>query len=302
MTITSKIMGTFKTIFSFLWMGLGVLGLVYGLRGVQWLEVKLDANLSVVTQNIEVVNALLTEITDVMDKVDQALSTIETSTIDAGISLKESRPIIDETSQIITQDVPLALDEVQSSMPGVLEAAAMIDQTLALLSSFQFSIPNPFGADLELNLGIDYDPLVTLEDALANLSGHIEGIPDGMRGLEGDLVTADINMSVMSENLIDVAFGLDSIREQLADINPEIEKIVNNLQGIQDSVVTTQSRLPVIAQNSRTGIIIIMGLLILTQIPSAYSGYLMTKQLPLIDKSQNDIEVDASPQDESSAG
>jgi hypothetical protein len=281
MTLTSKIMGTLKTIFSFLWMGLGVLGIVYGLRGVSWLEVQLDSSLSVANQNIEIVNALLTEITDVIDKVDQALSIIENSTIDAGIGLTESRPIIDETSQIIIQDVPQALDEVQTSMPGVLEAAAMVDQTLSLLSSFQFAIPNPFGSNWEFNLGIDYDPPVTLQEALANLSGAIVEIPDGLRALEGDLVTADINMSVMSDNLINVAFGLDSMREQLADINPEIDRMVANLQGIQASVERTRTSLPFIARNARIGIVAILGLLILTQIPSAFTGYMMTRESDL---------------------
>ena len=277
MTLTLKIMGTLKTIISFLWMGLGVLGIVYGLRGLQWVEVQLDGNLTVLSQNIQVVNTLLNETTDVFDELDQVLSTIEISTINAGLALTESRPIIDETSQIIIQDVPLALDEVQTSMPGVLEAAAMIDQTLTLLSSFQFTIPNPFGSDWEINLGIDYDPLVTLEDGLANLSASIEEIPEGMRALEGDLITTDINMGVMSDNLVDVAFGLDSLREQLEDINPEVKNIVANLQGIQISAEKTQARLPLIVRNTRFGIISILGLLILTQIPSAFTGYMMTR-------------------------
>jgi hypothetical protein len=278
MKLTSKIMGTFRSIFSIMWMGLGVLGMVYGLRGIDWTEDRLNQSTTAVVENIDLVNDLLMEVVDVIDKVEISLSTAERSSLDAGLAIGESRPMIDKVSQIVAQDVPQALDEVQTSMPSVIEAAAMVDQTLTLLSKFQFNIPNPFGSDWVISLGVDYDPPVPLEEALTSLSGHLEGIPENMRAIEGDLVTADINMAVMSEDLIDVAYDLDLMRGQLADINPGIEGMIASLAEVQTSMKETQGRIAGAADRTRKLFTGVMVLLILSQIPSAYIGYLMTTE------------------------
>jgi phage-related protein len=277
MRIFTQIMGTLRVIFCFLWMGLGVLGLVYGLRGLDWAEDALERNISGVTANIEVINNLLTEMIDVVDRVDASLSTVERSMIDASFILDDSRPLIDVASRVVAQDLPQALDDVQQSMPAVIEAAATIDQTLSLLSKFKFSLPNPFGADWEFSLGVDYEPPVPLEESLVSLSANLEGIPDTMRSVEGDLVTADLNLAVMGDNLFDIAYDMDLMRAQIADINPEIEAMISNLGEVQSSLAATQDGYPRILGTTRKVFVGVMVLFILTQIPTAYFGFLKTR-------------------------
>ena len=217
----SKIMGFSRIIFNILWIAWGVVGIIYGLKGINYVDVAITNSLNVMEENIEIVKKMLGETIDVIEKIDQSLATIEQSSLDAGISLIETRPMVDKTAQVVTRDLPQALDDMQTSMPSVIEAAAMIDQTLYILSRFKFSIPNPFGTDFEVSLGVDYTPSIPLEDAIEKLSGNLEGIPDRMRTIEGDLISTDINLGIMSENLIDTAYDLDLMREQVEDISPE---------------------------------------------------------------------------------
>jgi len=110
------------------------------------------------------------------------------------------------------------------------------------------------------------------------MSSTLEGLPEQMRSVETDLGTVDINMSVMSDDLIDIASDLDKMREQIGDINPELDKIIQSLDGAQDSVDGLVDDVPEtlgIAQNVFIGLII---LLILGQIPSAYFGYLVASK------------------------
>ena len=273
----SKIFGTLKAIVNVFWIGLGVVVLIYGIRSITWVNEKSDDTLTAVIQNIDIVNDLLIETIDVIEMVDETLSTLERSIIDAGLTMNETTPMIQKTSKIVVQDVPQALDDVQSSMPGVIEAAAAIDQTLRILSNFKISIPIPFGSDYEISLGVDYDPEVPLDDALIDLSGNLEEIPDSMRAIESDLITADTNLEFMSQNLLDVAQDIDLMREQIADINPEIKNLISSFEVIQASLNRTQERIPVIMTTTQkvfTGIIV---LFIAGQIPSLYIGLLLIR-------------------------
>ncbi|KPL08114.1 hypothetical protein AMJ86_01905 [bacterium SM23_57] len=275
-TRVSQVLGFSRIILNLMWIVVGVLGIIYGVKGFGYVEVSIMNNLSIADSNIEILRNLLAESIDIVETIDQSIATIEQSSIDASLGLIDTRPMITKTSQVVTQDIPLALDEVQTSMPNVIRAASMIDQTLYILSMFRFGLPNPFGEDIEISLGVDYDPEISLEDSLARVFGNLEGIPERMRSLESDLNMADMNLNTLGENLINAAYDLDLIRAQVADIIPGIEQLIANLETLQTGLQHTsdqlQQRIDVV-QNFFIGLMI---LVILSQVPSMYIGYLLT--------------------------
>jgi len=273
MKITRKIFGILKIILSLLWIGIAVLTLVFGLKGLIWFGNQAERTIGISLENISGVKTMMTEIADVMDAVDESLSVVETSMIDGGLVLRESIPLVDKTSQLIVEYVPQAMEDIHDSMPAVVEAARTIEQTMTLLSSFKVAIPNPFGKDFQFDLGLDYSPEVSLEDSLSDLNSSLENIPGQMRTMEGDFISADISMSVMSENLLGIAHSLDKVREQLADINPEIEGMVANMEQVHGLLENSRSHLPLLLNTARVALIILVILFILTQIPSIYQGY-----------------------------
>ena len=275
MNFTSKIMGFLRIAVSVLWIGLFIAGIVFGLKGFSWIETSFNQVLVLSSENIGVFRSLLVEVTDVIDNVGLSFGTVERSLIDAGLSLDDSQPMIDKSSTIITQDVPKALDDVQDAMPGVIEAAAMVDQSLTFLSTFQLSIPNPFGADWEFDLGLEYDPAIPLEDAIVVMSANLEGLPDQMRAVETDLGTVGFNMSVISDDLIDIAYNMDQMREQIADINPEMDKIILSMNQARLSLDGLTKQAPEFIDSAQNIYIGFLVLLILSQIPSLYIGYML---------------------------
>ncbi|MFH1636607.1 MAG: hypothetical protein ABIG63_21710 [Chloroflexota bacterium] len=276
-TNMSYMMGTLRAITSILWVGLCVLGLVHGLRGIEWAGERLDENLTLVVDNLDIANDLLQEIMDIMSSIEQTLTTVKRSTVDTTITLTDSRILLDEVSQVITQDVPEALDGVQESMPGVIEAAALVDDTLIMLSAFQFKIPIPFGQDLVIGLGVDYNPEIPLDQALENLSSNLEDVPEDLRNMEDDLTTASVNLLVMRDDLSDLADDLFLMRAQVEDINPQIEAIATNVETTRDATRETQGRIPGLLRTVRNVFIGVMILLIISQIPSGYMGWLLTR-------------------------
>jgi len=277
-TNLSHLMGTLRAITSILWVGLCVLGLVHGLRGIDWAGERVDENLTLAVDNLDIANDLLQEIMDIMSSIEQTLTTIKQTTVDTTITLTDSRILLNEVSQVVTQDVPDALDGVQESMPSVIEAAALVDDTLIMLSAFQFSIPIPFGQDLSIGLGVDYNPEIPLDQALENLSSNLEDVPEDLRNMEDDLTTASVNLLVMRDDLSDLADDLFLMRTQVEDINPQIETIATNVESTKDAIRETQGRIPGLLRTVRNVFIGVMILLIISQIPSGYIGWLLARE------------------------
>jgi septation ring formation regulator EzrA len=273
MKIATGFMGFLKAILGLVWIGLLVFFFVYGRRGLGWTEKKLSETLATTNKNFTDINALLFEIVDVMDRIDQSLGTIEEATTDASISLSETRPILDDTSTVLVEEIPDALDEVQDAMPGVIEAAAVIDDAMTILSKFNYQIPKPFSEDSwVISLGVDYHPVLPLDQALQNLSEKLESIPDELRGIEDDLNNAKVNLAIISGDLMNVASDLESIKGQVDDINPQIEIISDNLSKAQESMERTKSRIPQIVDVIEKWFMGVMILGIVSQIPSVYFG------------------------------
>ncbi len=270
-------LGYSKIVLNIIWIGVGVIGIIFGLKGFTFIQEKAINTQLVLDSNINTLKRVLGESIDIIETMEQSLATIERSSIDAGLSLYDTRPMINKTSQVVTQDLPLALDEIQTTMPNVINAASMIDKTLYILSMVKFSFPNPLGADFEIGLGIDYEPAITLEESLTQLFSKLDGMPEQMRSLEGDLNMTNTNLETLSDNLLDTAQDIDFIRQEVVDIVPEINQMIRNLEIIQTSLDETIENLKLAVTIARRVYVGLLILFVLNQVPSIYFGYLLTK-------------------------
>ena len=276
--ITKRIIGILKIILNLMWMAAALMLLIWGQKALVWTENRVNSALDAMLENVILAKTMITETTDVMVAVDDSLSAVETTMIDGALVLIESRPLVDKTSQILVEDVPEAMDEVQKTMPAVIEATRTIEQTLNLLSGFKLILPNPFGDDFQFDLGVEYNPEISLEESLGDLSSSLQPISDQMRILEGDLISADISMGVMSQNLFDLAKSLDKVRETLLDIQAVLAAFDANLEQLQELLGASKSNFPRILSSTRIAIITLTTLLLLTQIPPIYDGYQLLKE------------------------
>ncbi len=183
----SRIMGVIWIITSLLWALLGMTGLFYGFQWLNSLQVGLDENLSKIDESLVSVYSLIAETTDVVSATHQSLETVQQSSHDVSIALADARPLLWKTTKVITLDIPDALDGVQELIPSLVETAKSVDETLTWLSDFQFTIPNPFGPDWSFDLGIQYDPEVSLDQALEDMSGNLKEMPEDLRGMKESL-------------------------------------------------------------------------------------------------------------------
>lgn len=271
----SRVMGVIWIITSLLWAALGVAGLLYGFNWLKNIQVGLDHNLTIVTESLDSVHALVGETTDVVSSTFQSLETVQRSTHDVSIALADARPLLWTTAKVVTIDVPDALDGVQDSMPSLIETAKSVEETLTWLSDFQFTIPNPFGTDWSYDLGISYNPEVPLDQALEDMSGNLEGVPDDLRDMKESLSTADTNLVIVSDDLALLAGDLEIMNQQIAEINPQLETLADSIENVQLPFQEIREKVPESFETARRLIGMILGLLIFTQVPSVYMGWIL---------------------------
>ena len=255
----SRAMGIIWITTSLLWAVLGIAGLLYGLNGLENIQAGLSDNLTLAVESLDSVHALVDETTEVISATHQTLRTVQQATHDTGTSLADLRPLIWTTTKVVTIQVPDALEGVQDSMPTLIETAKSVDETLVWLSGFKFTIPNPFGTDWSYDLGVDYHPEVPLDQALEEMSGNLEGLPDDLRDMEEDLDAADANLIILSDDLADLAGDIEIANQQIAEITPQMESIANNIEAIQQSLQATQEAIPKSFETARNIMLVILG-------------------------------------------
>jgi len=218
----SRFMGIFWIVVSLLWAGLGLWGLTAGMEWLSATQSALDENLSLMVDSLDSVEGLILETTDVVSATSQSLTTTVSSLENASIAVADMRPLIWQTSKVVTEQVPDALDGVQDSMPTLIATAKSVDETLRWLSSFGFTVPNPFGADWTYDLGINYAPEVPLDQALEEMSGNLEGTPDDLRAMEDDLDTVDADLLLIRDDLTQLSEDIAVLNAQLQQANPQL--------------------------------------------------------------------------------
>ena len=271
----SRGMGIFWIVVSLLWAGLGLWGLTIGLGWLESTQAALDENLTLAVDSLDSIEGLILNTSTVISSTSQSLTTTVTSLENASTALTDMRPLIQQTSQVVTEQVPDALDGVQDSMPTLIATAKSVDETLTWLSGFGFTVPNPFGADWHYDLGISYAPEVPLDQALEAMSGNLEEMPDDLRAMEDDLALVDDDLSLLSADLTDIAADIEAVNAQLQQSDPQLETLAANAAEIRASLHRAQSRLPDLFGTAARLLRGAMLLLLVSQIPFLYMGWLL---------------------------
>jgi ABC-type transporter Mla subunit MlaD len=152
--------------------GLGWTGLVASLAVsvLAWLLMedtfsRLESMLSATGEGLEAIDATL-------DVADQALASLTASLETAAQAAEQASTTsatvaeaVSRTADILDQDLPDSIEAVRATMPGLIEASAVVDRTLSGLAL----------------VGVPYDPEVPLDAAFRRLDTQLALLPATFR-------------------------------------------------------------------------------------------------------------------------
>ncbi len=273
----SFVMGWLKLLVSLVWAGLSLAGLVFGARFFAGAEAQLAERIIPVQDQLMTGRALLTETGAALAATEAALVTAEEAALATAATLDDSAALLADVAQVVAEDIPATLVEVQASMPALIETAAAVDQTLGFLAGISLTIPNPFGVDWGIGLGVEYNPEVPLDVALAEVSGGLDGLPEQLQAMGEEVGLARQNAQAVGQQANALAADLQATRQQVAALRDQVEAVSAGLVSLENGLSELYQRAERMLPRVRLAWLGLMSLVLLGQVPGLYLAAVMMR-------------------------
>lgn len=275
--IIKRILGLIMMIVALAIIILSIIGAFRVGDAIASVTASIESTLRFTSESLTTAADTVTLTQDTIREVGTGLDTASTATANLSGAIADSRPFLSSVSVIISEDLPANLEAVQAALPNVVQVAGVIDRTLTTLSSIGIdqTIDLPFGQSIPLqwDLGIDYDPGIPFDQTIGTFESTLDGLPESLRDLEGDLTTTTDNLGVLADNLLTISDDLDTINQNVNNLVPLLDQYTVLIDDLQTAIDSALERIQVQLDALRMGVIIGLALLALSQLAGLYLGY-----------------------------
>jgi hypothetical protein len=176
-----------------------VLAGILGIAVVVTAANSMDRSLEVTANVVNAADETVALAADTIGIVSASFDTLVPSAGLAAEAFGDAATVIDETTTVVTVDVPDALDAVLDAMPAIESAATVVDGALRVLSF----------------VGVDYDPEVPFGEAVAELETALADLPDQLRAQAEPLSALAADFDDFAEATVEIADDLVALQLQL---------------------------------------------------------------------------------------
>jgi len=236
------LIGVLLLLIGLLGLAVSVTGVIVGRQAIDELGSSVNTGLERTLSSLGTASDTLALTKSTFEQVNTGLDTVGITADNVAQTLRDTKPMLDSVSTVVASDIPDSLEAIQNSIPGVAEAAGTIDDTLRKLSAFEVE-REVFGIPLRFDLGINYDPVVGLDESVIQIGQSIDGMPDSLRALESDLDVANDNLENVSANINAIAADLALLGDNVQQIDPLIDEYIELVADIEQLVIQTQDQL-----------------------------------------------------------
>ncbi len=264
---------------------LGLIGGLYGTYALQGAAVKLErdvtSGMDFGLEGLEVVSDTLQVLIQTVDDTATVMDAAVASSESTAETLAALEPAVQELSDIVATDLPDSITAIQDAMPALEQASGAIDQTLRTLAAFEWSTTLPIiNYELGFGLGVEYDPLVPLDESVAQLGEELAKLPTHLEGIEA-------NLAKTHQELGETAESVEQVGESLAAVSQDLQTTSEMLAEYDDLLARATSQVREVRWNIRgriqKGRITLSGILIwltLSQLAPLYLGYTLLSTRP----------------------
>ncbi|NLG70546.1 MAG: hypothetical protein GX495_00700 [Chloroflexi bacterium] len=153
---------------------------------------------------------------------------------DTASTIRETTPLVETLADLMGEDVPTALESVKTSLDAAQESARIIDGMLSALSFLP---------------GVNYDPPVPLNEALADVSDSIAELPESFAAMEESLDNASSRAGEVERDIRRIADDIDEISRNLEDARKVIGDYAALVTDLQTRFERFETSLPAIVNS-----------------------------------------------------
>ena len=172
---------------------------------------RFDSSLDVTAESLATVSETLDVAGESLEALGLAFDNVVAASGHASASSATVGQALAQTVDVVGNDLPMSIESIRTAMPGLIEAADVIDATLTGLAL----------------IGVPYDPDVPLDEAFADLDRQLEPLPETLRENAGVIA-----------GLIPEAQGFQSQTEELTAQVEEIRTSVDSAGRLIDQYRT----------------------------------------------------------------
>jgi chromosome segregation ATPase len=221
---------------------IAIIGAVVAYQGMQLttrfidnLAAGMSSALQLTSDTLTNVESTLVVSKQTLTDLGATLTTMETTAGDIATAVQDAEPLITQVSTVIATDVPNSIETLQDAIPGLVEVATVIDDALTTLSRFEIDQTIPIvNYRIQYDLGINYDPEVPFDQAVSELGGSLEGLPETLRGLESELATTQASLDTMGGNMEQLATDMATLNASIAEVQPILDEYIRIVTDVND--------------------------------------------------------------------
>lgn len=251
---------------------LSIVGVIIGRQLIDAIGASIRGNLTTTVDSLDTVRETLVLTRSTVAQLETGLETAEESASNVSTAISESRPLLTESSRIVTGDVPESIETFQESLPALIEVSAAMDNTLRTLSAFRID-RSILGIPLNFDLGVDYDPEVPFDQSVRELGESLDGMPEQLRSLEQYIETTDENLLTMSEDLARLSDDLENINNTMDEVEPLINEYITIVTEVGDNARESRLLLDRQLAQAKLALTVIMIWFGLLQVAPIYLGW-----------------------------
>ncbi len=221
---------------------IAIIGAVVAYQGMQLtnrfidnLAAGMSSALQLTSDTLTNVESTLVVSKQTLTDLGATLTTMETTAGDMATAVQDAEPLINQVSTVIATDVPNSIETLQGTIPSLVEVATVIDDALTTLSRFEIDQTIPIvNYRIQYDLGINYDPEVPFDQAVSELGGSLEGLPETLRGLESELATTQASLGTMGGNMDQLATDMATLNASIAEVQPILDEYIRIVTDVND--------------------------------------------------------------------
>jgi len=189
------------------WIVAGSLTALASLAGgvVGWMAI--GAATSTVERSVDSTRSLLVAYAETRDAVDEVLEEttrslrdMQTTMAGASLTLTRASVVVNDLGEVVAVDIPASIDSVSSAMPGLVDAARVVDATMGALSI----------------LGVDSRADVPLATSLETISDRLHEIPPLLRDQQATIEAVAGDLGAFGSATTSISDDVGVIRAKLA--------------------------------------------------------------------------------------
>ena len=240
--VGKRIMGVVFLLIGLLGLAVAIVGFSLIRQAIDEIGAGLESTMDLTLDSLETVTETLVLTKDSIERVGDSLETVGQVAVNVSETIRVTEPALDQVTVVATEDIPASLEQLETALPDVAEAAGAIDSTLRILDSFQLE-REIFGIPINFDLGIDYNPEESLDEAVLVLGQSLEGVPESLRGLQVNLDAAGENLAVIGQNLEVIGEDLEQMNSLVADFEPLIDDYLRLISNTESLIRDTKVKL-----------------------------------------------------------